>query len=173
MSDRPRFRSEVVHRLPSGGQRRQRGSRARGCLAYGLILVSVSLAFFFFARSKGSSANETPALTSLTPAALTMPAPSATPASTATGTPEPPEPTSTFFAPLPSPTALTAPAPTQVYTSQSGDTLPALSARFGVNPADIRAPQGLKGRTTLEAGQLLIIPRALNDLGPEIGRAHV
>ncbi len=166
MSDRPRFRSEVVHRLPPRGQRRQRGSRARGCLAYGLILVSVSLAFFFFARSQGSSANETPALASLTPAALTMPAPSATPAPAATGTPEPPEPTSTFFAPLPSPTALTAPAPTQVYTSQSGDTLPALAARFGVNPADIRAPQGLKGRTTLEAGQLLIIPRALNDLGP-------
>jgi len=160
MSDRPRFRSEVVHRIPPGGRRRPRGSRATVYLAWLLIAGVACGVLFLLVRPSSSSVIGTPAITSLTPAA------SATPAPASADTPVPPEPTSTFLAPLPSPTALTAPASTQVYTSQSGDTLPALAARFGVNPADIRAPQGLKGRTTLEAGQLLIIPRVLNDLGP-------
>jgi len=160
MSDRPRFRSEVVHRIPPGGRRRPRGSRATVHLAWLLIAGVACGVLFLLVRPSSSSVIGTPAITSLTPAA------SATPAPTAADTPEPPEPTSTFFAPLPTPTALTTPAPTQVYASQSGDTLPALAAHFGVNPADIRAPQGLKGRTTLEAGQLLIIPRVLDDLGP-------
>ena len=87
--------------------------------------------------------------------------------SPATATPQPPEPTSTFFPEAsPSPTMIMTPLPTQLYKTQSGDTLPALAARFGVNPADIVAPQGLQGSTTLVEGQLLVIPRALAEVGP-------
>jgi murein DD-endopeptidase MepM/ murein hydrolase activator NlpD len=71
--------------------------------------------------------------------------------------------------PSPSPTALPESAATQYYTTQSGDTLPALAARFGVNPDDIEVPPGappLQGRTTLQAGQLLSIRSVLAEVGP-------
>lgn len=54
-------------------------------------------------------------------------------------------------------------SPNIFYTTLSGDTLPALAARFGVAPEDIVAPNGLVGTTTLAEGQLLLIPR--QDLG--------
>jgi murein DD-endopeptidase MepM/ murein hydrolase activator NlpD len=89
---------------------------------------------------------------------------SATPVSVPT---EIPLPTSTLLpAPSPSPTALMTPAATQFYQTQSGDTLPALAARFGVNPADIVAPAGLRGTTTLAEDQLLVIPNVLGPVGP-------
>ncbi len=63
----------------------------------------------------------------------------------------------------PSPTVLLTPRPTQFYYTQSGDTLAALSAHFGVNPADIHAPETLQGKTSLAGGQLLVIPQALTE----------
>jgi murein DD-endopeptidase MepM/ murein hydrolase activator NlpD len=53
----------------------------------------------------------------------------------------------------------------------SGDTLPALSARFGVPPEDIVAPNGLRGTTTLAEGQLLVIPQT--DLGERTSEARL
>ena len=65
------------------------------------------------------------------------------------------------------PRPLPAAAATQFYMTQSGDTIPALAARFGVNPANIKAPSGLKGTTTLASGQLLVIPHVLGEVGPD------
>ena len=73
---------------------------------------------------------------------------------TSTPTPEPPTPT---------PTKILTPGIAQFYYTQSGDTLAALAARFGVNPADLRAPEPLRGITSLEKGQLIIIPQVLGD----------
>jgi LasA protease len=106
-----------------------------------------------------------PVITSLTPPptveARSTVAPEGVPAT------EQPLPTSTFVpAPSPSPTALLTPAPTQFYTTQSGDTLAALAARFGVNPADIVVPAGLQTSTTLAHNQLLVIPNVLGPMGP-------
>ena len=81
---------------------------------------------------------------------------------------DPPLPTSTLRpAASPSPTAIAAAAATQFYMTQSGDTIPALAARFGVNPANIKAPSGLKGTTTLASGQLLVIPNVLTNVSPD------
>jgi LasA protease len=94
------------------------------------------------------------------PATATPPAPFATPTDRPTWTPTPPPPSAT-------PTALQVPRPTQSYYTQSGDTLSALAARFGVNPADIEAPSTLRGSTSLAEGQLLIIPKVLpGELSP-------
>jgi murein DD-endopeptidase MepM/ murein hydrolase activator NlpD len=73
---------------------------------------------------------------------------------TATATPVPPTPT---------PTKILTPGVAQFYYTQSGDTLAALAARFGVNPADLRPPAPLHGSTSLEKGQLIIIPQVLGD----------
>jgi len=97
------------------------------------------------------------------------PAPTGTPVPEATdpAPTDPPLPTSTLRpVASPSPTAIAAAAATQFYMTQSGDTIPALAARFGVNPANIKAPSGLKGSTTLASGQLLVIPNVLTDVGP-------
>ncbi|MGH2522761.1 MAG: peptidoglycan DD-metalloendopeptidase family protein, partial [Anaerolineales bacterium] len=107
----------------------------------------------------------TPAIVTLTPQATPT---ALAPAASATALPEP----TLTPAPLPSPsptaimTAISEATPTQLYTTQSGDTLPALAARFGVNPNDIVAPAGLTGSTTLEEGQLLVIPDVLSEVGP-------
>lgn len=90
----------------------------------------------------------------------TVPAPTPTPEPTLTPTPN--------ATPLPAITPTLAdqtpvPNPNLFYTTVSGDTLPALAARFGVTPEDIIAPNGLVGTTTLAEGQLLVIPR--RDLG--------
>jgi murein DD-endopeptidase MepM/ murein hydrolase activator NlpD len=140
-----------------------------------LFVAAAALAVFFLAtRPARSTVNGTPAIVTLTSAptgASEFEIPPHTP--TATATPEPPVPTSTYLPPSPSPSPITTPASTQFYTTRSGDTLPALAARFGVNPADIAAlsPEGdlrqeLNGTTTLAEGQLLIIPRVLEAVGP-------
>ena len=104
-----------------------------------------------------------------TPTPEVFPVPSAASSAMATARLPSAEPTTIFFpTAAPSPTAITRarPAPTQFYETQPGDTLSALAARFGVNPADIIAPQGLQGSTTLIEGQRLVIPRALDEVGP-------
>jgi murein DD-endopeptidase MepM/ murein hydrolase activator NlpD len=158
-------------RIPYNPDRR-RGGGCASRLAW-LIVPAVVAASVFMLRSgtagglppTGGSASPRPAIATLTPAPDT-PVPTAEPP---TPTLEPPLPTSTFLPPpSPSPTALMTPAPTLFYTTQAGDTLPALAARFGVNPTDIIAPEGLQGTTTLADGQLLVIPRVLGELGPNL-----
>lgn len=75
-------------------------------------------------------------------------------------------PSSTPIAPAATPTPRAAPAATQFYLTQSGDTLPVLAARFGVNPADLQAPNGLISATFLAGGQLLVIPQVLGETSP-------
>jgi LasA protease len=148
------------------------GSGAGSCLVrvIWLLLPLVALGVVWMVRTQSAASalpTAGPSATALIATVTGIP-PSAVPSETPAPPPtDPPLPTSTLLpVPSPSPTALRTPAPTQFYTSQSGDTLPALAARFGVNPADIVAPQGLRGVTTLASGQLLVIPRVLGEVGP-------
>ena len=169
MNNRPRFGSQVVHRIPPGGRRKKDGSRAKAYLAFGgfvLVLIVGYVVVSGSTRPAGLNVSGTPAAASPTPDVPVTLIAITSSAATATPSPEPPEPTSTFLPPSPSPTAIMTPAPTQFYTSQSGDTLPALAARFGVNPADVRSVGALRGQTTLAEGQVLIIPRVLSGVGP-------
>jgi LasA protease len=102
-----------------------------------------------------------PRLPSATPAPPARPRPTdETPEPTATETDTPAPPTAT-------PTVILTPGIAQFYYTQSGDTLAALAARFGVNPADLHAPEPLRGITSLEGGQLLMIPQVLaGELSP-------
>jgi len=149
-----------------------------GCARYlWLIMPLIAVAFVWVWRSRAAGVEGVPTIAPTAAVVVTLtPAP-------ATGTLEPtavleptvtlapptdiPLPTSTLLpAPSPSPTALQTPATTIFYVTQSGDTLAALTARFGVNPADILAPEGLKGATTLADGQLLVIPNVLGAVSP-------
>jgi LasA protease len=164
MNNRPRLRSYVVRRIPPGQSRKTRSRANTLFFLMGLVLVPTIICVAVLVMTQPAQParpNGTPVINALPSEVLEATQPSA-----ATSTPEPPEPTSTFLPPSPTPTAILTPAPTQFYTAQSGDTLPALSARFGVNPADISAPVGLRGNTTLEAGQLLVIPDVLGEVGP-------
>jgi len=95
-----------------------------------------------------------------------VPVPSPSPMATL-ATAEPfeltPTATATLAPPTPTPTKILTPGIAQFYYTQSGDTLAALAARFGVNPADLRPPEPLRGSTSLEKGQLIIIPQVLGD----------
>jgi len=53
-----------------------------------------------------------------------------------------------------------------VYTTQQGDTLPAIAARFGVSTAAIRAESGLSAEGLLPIGQDMLIPDTLEDALP-------
>jgi len=145
-------------RVPTLGARSEpSGSNTTWLLIIGPVFVIGLLVFF--ARSYVAGAN---------PVGVTvMP-----PAASATFTPRvplhTPDPTSTRRPrPSPSPTALTTQVPTQLYTTQSGDTLPALAAHFGVNPNDIKGLNGFRtSATTLASGQLVVIPQTLGEVGP-------
>ncbi|MEP7358757.1 MAG: LysM peptidoglycan-binding domain-containing M23 family metallopeptidase, partial [Anaerolineales bacterium] len=168
-------------RIPYKPGKREREAQGRGepsgggpgsCLVrvIWLLVPVVALVVVWLVRSQSAASalpTAGPSATALI-ATVTGIVPSAVPSETPAPPPtDPPLPTSTLLPPpSPSPTALRTPAPTQFYTSQSGDTIAALSARFGVNPADIVAPQGLRGVTTLASGQLLVIPRVLGEVGP-------
>lgn len=56
----------------------------------------------------------------------------------------------------------TAHAPTVLYYARSGDWLPALAVRFGVDVKDIVSPKLLSERELLDPGTLLIIPDTLD-----------
>ncbi len=103
-----------------------------------------------------TSSTPTVSAPTLTPDPTTTRIPNATPASEAT-------PTLADVTPAANPTLF--------YTTLSGDTLPALAARFGVLPEDIVAPNGLVGTTTLAEGQLLVIPH--RDLGDRASDARM
>ncbi|MDD5368317.1 MAG: LysM peptidoglycan-binding domain-containing M23 family metallopeptidase [Anaerolineaceae bacterium] len=64
------------------------------------------------------------------------------------------------------PTSGQSPATSQpiiLYTAQSGDTLPAISARFAVKPEEISSPDPLPPAAFISPGQQLIIPRRLGE----------
>lgn len=160
-------------RIPYNPDKRRGAGGCAGRLFW-LVIPLVAAASIFVLRADPAGSAVTPGSATQTSrpriATLTLaPSPATDTPAPATPTLEPPLPTSTFLPPpSPSPTALMTPAPTLFYTTQSGDTLPALAARFGVNPTDIVAPEGLKGTTTLVDGQLLVIPRVLDNLGPSL-----
>ncbi len=54
-----------------------------------------------------------------------------------------------------------------LYYSQAGDTRPALAVRFGVNPNEITSPQEIPDTGLLNPNQLLVIPRQVENSGPE------
>jgi murein DD-endopeptidase MepM/ murein hydrolase activator NlpD len=78
----------------------------------------------------------------------------ATPA--VTGTPQLPEAT-------PIPPIEYDPAKFSAYTVQSGDTLTAVAAHFGVNTDQIASAQPITGQGILPPGQVLILPRLVED----------
>ena len=172
--------------------RRRRGARPEdddepqsdglGCARYlWLLMPLLAVAFVWVWRSRaaGPEATAVPTVAATRPEVVTVTPAAATPELVATDVLEPTLavetatptdvvlPTSTLPpAPSPSPTALQTPATTIFYVTQSGDTLATLAARFGVNPVDIIAPQGLKGSVMLAQGQLLVIPNVLGAVGP-------
>jgi LysM repeat protein len=96
-------------------------------------------------------------------AASATPAPSDTPPAQETATNAPP-PSDT-----PEPTATPAPGeetPPLLYTAQSGDSLEALAARFGVSPFEIVSDKELPRTGFINPGQLLVIPQRLYNTGP-------
>lgn len=56
--------------------------------------------------------------------------------------------------------------PPVLYYSQSGDTLPAVAARFGVNPSEITSSKSLPKTDLIDSGILLVIPDKLTEYGP-------
>jgi len=93
-----------------------------------------------------------------------------------TRTEAPPTPTQTEVATLtptnPPPTeepplGTGTPVPPIVYYTQSGDTLPSIAFRFGVNPSEITTPQDISSTELLQPGTLLVIPNILPDIGPD------
>jgi len=53
--------------------------------------------------------------------------------------------------------------PSVLYYSQSGDTLPALAARFSVSPSEVRSDAALPEQAMIPAGTLLVIPDRIKD----------
>lgn len=93
----------------------------------------------------------------LVPATPTlMPTPTITPVVASTQ-----EVTETDSTPIP-----TSGTPPILYYSQSGDTLNAVAARFGVNSAEITSADALPQTGLIDPGTLLVIPDALVEYGP-------
>jgi murein DD-endopeptidase MepM/ murein hydrolase activator NlpD len=98
-----------------------------------------------------------PALSTTSPTEST---PSATPVILPTATP------TLYVSPTPYPTRSDAPV---LYYSQSGDTLPSLAARFGVEATEISSPKDLPPTALLDPGTLLIIPQRIEgEVSPNI-----
>jgi murein DD-endopeptidase MepM/ murein hydrolase activator NlpD len=158
--------SYVVRRNPPGGRKKSSGPNLGAGLAL-FACLAISLIFGGLLLTQGATSaapgiGVALAITPLTPVANVQ--------APLRRTPEPLPPTSTFLPPSPSPTALTSAqvesGPTITYLTQSGDTLAAVAARFGVNPEDIRGVEAFAGQSTLPSGQPLIIPRVLGETGP-------
>jgi LysM repeat protein len=77
-----------------------------------------------------------------------------------------PEATPTYMAlPTATPLASPSPAPPFLYTAQSGDTVEALAARFGVSPEEIASPQDIPAGL-INAGQIFTIPNVVGVTTP-------
>ena len=66
----------------------------------------------------------------------------------------------------PAPPVATLDGDTYIYTIQSGDTLPALAARFEVSPDDIQSEEPLSDTEFLQSGMIVKIPNRVEDEGP-------
>jgi LysM repeat protein len=60
----------------------------------------------------------------------------------------------------------TSDVPPVLYYSQSGDTLPAVAAHFGVKTNEITSSTSLPRTGLIDPGTLLVIPKRLSDYGP-------
>lgn len=153
---------------------------------YKLLILSLLFALVTLMCSSGYI---TPASLTATAAATLVadtPFPTAflaSPTSTETAIPIPSEtPDPQLFTPTPNlPTLTAAPAteaptitpdvidastPPIIYMAQSGDSLDALVARFGVNPFEIVSDEPIPEKGFIKPGQLLVIPSRLNDVSP-------
>jgi len=172
--------SQVVRRRDARGRNGGRERKPEGGGGWGRLLglVAVMLGacgIVAYGLSTGAGASVAQWFGPGEPAAATQD-PWAILGGFSTSTPEPPPPIMQYLPP-PTPTPLSAAAiassDTLNYVTQSGDTLTAVAARFGVNPADIQLPNdSFATSTTLPEGQLLVIPAVLETatLGPS---AHV
>jgi len=86
-----------------------------------------------------------------------------------------PEPTLTFDPPTPVPTEPPTTTPTPVtgtekppylYYAQAGDSLPALAARFGVDPSEVTSAGLLPATGLINPGTLLVIPNRMGQTSP-------
>lgn len=112
------------------------------------------------------------AVTDLLPTAVKPPVSLAVQAPEATAVPPPPSETPAD-APVdppveetqPSPTPFTPPTPDGpiLYYAQAADTLPVVAVRFGVDLSEITSPDPIPQSEFIDPGQLLIIPRRLED----------
>jgi len=102
-------------------------------------------------------ASDTPSPTPQDTATFTL-TPTSIPIETSTPLPTQPTPdaNSTDFLP-------TFDVPTILYYAQSGDTLPAIAARFKVSLSDVRSNTDLPQTTLINPGTLLIIPKRITD----------
>ena len=64
------------------------------------------------------------------------------------------------------PTISPTPMPPYLYTTQSGDYLANLAARFGVEASQINSAEPIQPEGLMKPGQLLIIPRVLGQTSP-------
>lgn len=88
---------------------------------------------------------------------------SATPLIMKMATDTPSEPTATPIMPTPNPTRVAVSVPSgeqTTYTVQPGDTLNAISSRFGVSPEALMGANGMADPNALEVNQVLTIPPA-------------
>jgi murein DD-endopeptidase MepM/ murein hydrolase activator NlpD len=98
------------------------------------------------------------------PVVLTLRAATATPEPTLTFDPPTPVPTDT-------PTATATPVtgteqPPYLYYAQAGDSLPALAARFGVDPSEVTSAGPLPATGLINPGTLLVIPNRMGLTSP-------
>jgi LasA protease len=87
--------------------------------------------------------------------------PSLTP--TSAYSPQPTTPASQAYPPTPEPVVARSPHHFY-YAAQSGDTLPSLALRFGVNPDEIESPDEIPASALITPGQLLSIPKRLGEM---------
>ncbi|MCJ7511505.1 MAG: hypothetical protein MUO23_00885 [Anaerolineales bacterium] len=127
-------------------------------IAIPLLLGTASLACNAPARSPGPARQATAASVQLTMQAVPR-QPSGLPKALQSTTPVP--------APSPTPDWST-PGPVFNYETRSGDTLPALAARFAVAPAQIVAGQPLSSNGYLPMGIALRIPNVLEAVSPGV-----
>ncbi len=108
----------------------------------------------------------------------TIPVNTSTPTKTLflTYTPEPPTATPTIIPATPTSTPITITLPPEssetpsslIYYTQSGDTLPNIAGRFGVNADAIISDKTITLKGLLEPGTMLVIPNILKDTGSKL-----
>ncbi|TAK14151.1 MAG: LysM peptidoglycan-binding domain-containing protein [Anaerolineae bacterium] len=142
-------------------------------LAVALVTVTCSSSYITPASLTATAAAPLTPQTPLPTAFLVAPtlAASNTPEPSATPQPQDASPTPEQTAtetPLPSPTpdVVGGDTPPLLYTAQSGDSLDALAARFGVSPFEIVSDKEIPRTGFINPGQLLVIPVRLADTGP-------